>query len=192
MLRIGAIVHRDPRTKIDTVANPITRLRDRKRISKLDYPRLIPSCVNILVQTREWWSRFPLRGKYSLLIREADDEREADARGYPFYGGRKTKIKNFFHRVPTTRIEQFDKSSPVNVYIKRTNRLFIIIRITWKKSWSAIRFFDTNRKSWTFYLNNWVNEWFEVTGQIKDDYSRKKFGRFSVGRDLHSIFAKFS
>lgn len=124
MLRVGAIVHRDPRTKIDTVANPITRLRDRKRISKLDYPRLIPSCVNILVQTREWWSRFPLRGKYSLLIREPDDEREADARGYPFYG-RKTKIKNFFHRVPTTRIEQFDKSSPVNVYIKRTNHLSI-------------------------------------------------------------------
>lgn len=124
MLRVGAIVHRDPRTKIDTVANPITRLRDRKRISKLDYPRLIPSCVNILVQTREWWSRFPLRGKYSLLIREADDERETDARGYPFYG-RKTKIKNFFHRVPTTRIEQFDKSSPVNVYIKRTNHLSI-------------------------------------------------------------------
>lgn len=52
------------------------RLRDRKRISKLDCPRLIPSCVNILESSdsRMVITFPPLRGKYSLLIR--DDERE--------------------------------------------------------------------------------------------------------------------
>lgn len=93
------------------------RLRDRKRISKLDCPRLIPSCVNILEsQTREWWSRFPPSRqvftfnsgwwKGGATLPQEDE--------YPFYG--RAKIKKLFSSSPNHAHFQRNMSKQ---YLKR-------------------------------------------------------------------------